>query len=437
MATEKMYEAAFRYKKTKLWKTVFDSELFAVRFSDGETGYCCVMGMAGDEIALTVYVGDEGFQSFRDIELREGLNLSSPDIASLTDMNRAFRLSCLRCSFNNRAEVDADEAEEARLYAKAHEIQLRAPRSFPRFERYRRYRLPGKICAPEDERRICEALDAASALAGMLEGRRKAELGLVPVDEDTEALPLLLPGADGYRLESVNVPERWEEEWREVAETDAGSVEEVRKLRKKGVYDCEVVRLPGMIEEWEVDEDDPPYYPAVLLCADSKSGLVVATAPVSDYDARPEALRDAFVETLLKNQECPRAVKARDEQARVLLEDFCIKTGVLLSVDNEMPALDEAKAEMFRGLQALDEEEFLEDEDEEDDGGEDFLFGEPDGGNVDMEEVISLAMDELSRMTDADLRRLPRETVRQILEMAPFGFVPKELQLRLRRLLNK
>ena len=48
MATERMYELAFRYKKAKLWQRMFDSELFAVKLSDGKIGYCSIMGRMGE-----------------------------------------------------------------------------------------------------------------------------------------------------------------------------------------------------------------------------------------------------------------------------------------------------------------------------------------------------------------------------------------------------
>ena len=43
MASDKLYECAFEYKKTKLWKKLWDTEIFAVKFSDGEIGYVSVM----------------------------------------------------------------------------------------------------------------------------------------------------------------------------------------------------------------------------------------------------------------------------------------------------------------------------------------------------------------------------------------------------------
>ena len=65
MATEKMYDLAFQYKAAKLWKLLYDDEVFAVKLPDGETGYCSVMGMIGQHLALGLYVGDEGYQSYR------------------------------------------------------------------------------------------------------------------------------------------------------------------------------------------------------------------------------------------------------------------------------------------------------------------------------------------------------------------------------------
>ena len=62
MASDRMYELAFQYKKTKLWKKLYDSEIFALKLSDGEIGYCCVMGMAGQVNAISLYVGEKGFQ---------------------------------------------------------------------------------------------------------------------------------------------------------------------------------------------------------------------------------------------------------------------------------------------------------------------------------------------------------------------------------------
>ena len=57
MASDRLYDIALNYKNTKLWKRICDTELFAVRLSDGNIGYCSVMGELGEHIALALYIG--------------------------------------------------------------------------------------------------------------------------------------------------------------------------------------------------------------------------------------------------------------------------------------------------------------------------------------------------------------------------------------------
>ena len=36
---DSLYDLAFQYKETRLWKKLWDSELFAVKLDDGSIGY--------------------------------------------------------------------------------------------------------------------------------------------------------------------------------------------------------------------------------------------------------------------------------------------------------------------------------------------------------------------------------------------------------------
>ena len=42
MTREDLYSLAFRYKKTKLWLRLFDTQVFAVRTEKGETIFICI-----------------------------------------------------------------------------------------------------------------------------------------------------------------------------------------------------------------------------------------------------------------------------------------------------------------------------------------------------------------------------------------------------------
>ena len=44
MISERLYELAFAFRKTRLWGFLWESEVFAVRLSGGRIGYVSVQG---------------------------------------------------------------------------------------------------------------------------------------------------------------------------------------------------------------------------------------------------------------------------------------------------------------------------------------------------------------------------------------------------------
>lgn len=425
--TDTMYGAAFQFKKTKLWKQMLDSELFAVRLSDGEIAYCCVMGLAGEHISLAAYVGDEGFQSYREMAfLYDSLDFS--ELGSILNAEWMFHQSCLQCSFENKDDLSYEDYMAARDYAQSHRIRQRGAHAWPNFTKSMRYRMPWRLDTDRERQQITEALLAGVALSEILQTKSKAEIGLYPIEEDTETLPLLVPGEQGYTVDSIHVPPEWVETFPEPAPPDKEKVSQLMKLKKRGVYDCEVIRIPGLLDE-QADAVEAPYLPALLLCADTKTGRLLATKAVTDYDTKPESLRDEFAGALLENGECPRAVRVRNEQTKILLASLCTSAHILFSVEENLPALDEAREHILSMLHN--------DDDEDDDFWDNDEDGDEDEFDVDFEAALSTAVEELSNMSDWELKNLPPAMVRQILEMANFGFIPQELQLRLRRLFKK
>ena len=61
---DSLYETAFRFKSEKLWKKLYDNQIFAVQLSNGEIGYCTIMGALGEHLALGLYIGEKGYQTY-------------------------------------------------------------------------------------------------------------------------------------------------------------------------------------------------------------------------------------------------------------------------------------------------------------------------------------------------------------------------------------
>ena len=89
MYKKSLYDKAFKYFQTNLWKQFYDTDLFAVKFKDGEIGYCCVMGQLGKHICLSVYAGNEGLLVRKD--WLDKLGLAAPTtLDELYDVLYAF-----------------------------------------------------------------------------------------------------------------------------------------------------------------------------------------------------------------------------------------------------------------------------------------------------------------------------------------------------------
>ena len=86
-----LYQLAFQYFNLELWKSLWDDQIFAVKFSDGEIGYCCVIGVAGAFCGLGIYIGEEGINSY--------LKMASGDFLVTDEKERNFSQHCLMCSF--------------------------------------------------------------------------------------------------------------------------------------------------------------------------------------------------------------------------------------------------------------------------------------------------------------------------------------------------
>lgn len=398
--TETMYELAFQYKSTKLWQQVHDDELFAVQLEDGEIGYCTVMGMLGDHIALGLYVGESGYQSYRflldrlrgaDNELAMGEFLTSQD--------------CLQCSFENKDMLSDDELEEVRAYAKAHDKPLRGRNAFPQFTKYRPGRYPWRFDSPLDEQRICAALSAAIALKKLLRGRQNYELGLEPVCEGVAKIPMLVQQEARWIIKFTTLPEAKMRcpsvEW-----SDEMTTARIRRLKKRGTLQCGVMRLPSPVQD-EAETDEAPYFPLALVSLNPASGTLLK--PILSKTGDGREIADGFAEMLLSAKAAPERVELRDEQTAAILSDFCRKTGIGAAIGEDLDELEDAMLQMTRSMGT--------DEDAEDE----------------LAEIKDLC-ETLCQMRDGELKQMPKEMAAMLLELAEEGLVPDELAKRLKKL---
>ena len=155
MNTDVLFDRAFAIRAAKPWQHLFDTHIFAVRFSDGEIACCSVMGRNGTHLALALYSLTDGLYALD--------KLMTTDMRVLP-RHRAEECmlgqDCIQVSFKNAQEILAKEAKPVRAYAKAHGISLRGQHNFPVFHRYRPSRMPWALTDETEQQHLLEAMDA-------------------------------------------------------------------------------------------------------------------------------------------------------------------------------------------------------------------------------------------------------------------------------------
>ena len=387
MISEKLFEMAFLYKKTKLWKSLLDTEIFAVRLPDGETGYCSIMGNTGEHCALGLYVGDRGFHSFR---------IAMNGLGTLSELNEhEFLLSqdCIQCAFAPKDELSEGEAAAVRQYARRHGISLRGRNAFPYFLKYRPNYLPWFLKDSLERVYLCEALSAAVEVARRLETEKKTSLGLLPVSEKSASVPLREQTAGGFVWSSVPLPKPMPVQYPRPRYVNDIAAAKLRRLKKNGFWECEVIRFP---EPMQNSPEEAPYFPVMLLAV---SGEVLPPRLSEHYEENPEELADQFAEMFLEKGIRPALLSVRSERTRILLEDFCDRAGIRMRMCSALPLLDEAVDSMMAYL----------------------------GMNRMQDSKLEKILDMLLRLDDSDLDNLPDEIKQQFAEMIEQENLPDEI----------
>lgn len=397
MATEEMYELAFRFKGTKLWQLLYDDEIFAVRLSDGEIGYCCAMGQMGEHFALAVYVGDEGYKSYRLLLDTDG---EEQDAATHEAM---FSQSCLQCSFENKDMLSSEELEEARQYAKSHNKKLGGRNAFPQFTKHRPGKYPWKYDSQLDEQRICEALSAAVALKGILTRISKEDLGLRSLNEPVQKIPMLAQESGRWVVRYTKLPSP-EIHYPEPAFVNEVLAAHIRRKKKEGIWECGTMHFPGAVQE-PSRREEAPYFPLMLVCVNLETGLVLQ--PVVTDGEVPEESMDGFTQQLMEADAPPKTIHCGDDRCFAILKNLCEKTGIRLIRTDECELLDDVLADL-QGRMPEDGEEDLDDEE------------------------LEALFDLLIHMTDEELRQLPKDYIQILFSLSEAGQLPASLTERLK-----
>lgn len=339
--TNKLLDATFAYCKTRLWKTLSDTDVFAVALSNGETAYCVVMGNGGLHNAFAIFIGSKEYntylEAYRTGKMREdyGDKLTEFQLTSIDFEQDESRIVCL-------TEKDIDKVK---AYAFKKGFDYRQYNGLPDFIRYR----SGRPCLPlayfkDDTALAIEALKGAVQMSRWID-----KLGIDGAGFATHGKDLSLDGGDTiplvaldeggkYVLKSTVTPAYQPPVYEAVEFSDTEQLDGISHIRKAGVWQCRLSRLNQSVRKGRDLRDS--YLPLCLFFADKEGS---ALPPV--FSPKAESNASYFLLLLIHNMEMwgdvPRTIEVDDDRTELLLRDFCAKAGIKLKRVKHLSVMDD------------------------------------------------------------------------------------------------
>ena len=312
--SDPLYQAALTLRRTRLWQKLKRRQVFSLRFQDKTEGYCSLL-----PDGLLVCPGQAGLDALRD--LLEG---TEPGPAA----------ECLLCRYVEKEKLTPEELERGEKAAAALNQRLKGP-AWPSFRLYRRGHTAGMIADKRDEKRMTEALTAASCAAGRLESASPEQLAFAADLEPGTVIPCLEPQRKGYRWELALLPPREPVSDPAPECADAYAAERLRKRRRTGVLQCAVALLPA---DCAAGPGMP--LPAALVGLWTWRNQFFATDPVDGYAENAGMVLGDLVRWLDRSGLAPAAFATPDERTETLLRDLSRQTGIPIRRE-DLPELDE------------------------------------------------------------------------------------------------
>lgn len=396
------YEAAFNFKKTRLWKKMYDSQLFAVRHADGGIGYCCVMGNAGRFTALAMYPGSEGLESYR--------RMSTVDLDADEFEKHEIMLSqnCLMCSFERKDDLHPEALKNVKAYCAKNNITPRGANAYPNLIIHKPEMYPWPIKEEADIIRLSEALDAAVEVARRMQDASAERLGFTVGPPYDRKIPLLEKQGDAYQWSALSLPPpQAEEDYpspRSINELALGHVKRSRK--KGGVWGCDVLLHKDPVSHDEeairmgIMPEEAPYFPRLMIIVNCDTGLLINMSLAKGTGDYADEFARQVIDTA-KKEGRPQTILVKRTRALSLFDPLAKAMGTDIVFAEDIPALDEAEADYVNA------------------------FGK---GEEDDAEVSDFEMDQLARFFEDKeaIKSVPDNILDEMLSLSALGILRDE-----------
>lgn len=389
-----LMEAAYQFRSDKLWKKLNDNEIFAVSLSNGETGYCSVMGALAKFTVLTLYIGQEGWNS-----LVKSLQCNTNEINDSKSFDFLLSQNCLQTKLSNKSEVPDAVIKSVRDYADKHGFNLKGHKSYPAFCKFKSYMFPDFITEQNDFTFMLEALRASHEVAQELNKSNKVQLSL---DSSIDTIPLLTPDGDKFHWSLINSPEAVPETFPKPELNNDVLTGRIKQLPQQGTWECKCCIFSQPVVDTNLKK---MVYSSFIVAADTDNGSDFSIDNSYYFPSSTEKMLSEFASAVLEHGSYPCKILTEGKRSMAFFENFCEKFGIEL-----------IEAEQFSALHDLLDKYI-------------HTAKEP----LDIDQYMEM-IEELDSMSENELTELPKMMLELLCSMIGSGILPPKLEKKLKKI---
>lgn len=330
---KQLYEAAMCFQQESPWEWMWDSDIFGVRNpADGDIGYCCVLGRAGEVFGMAAYLGTEGLEGFLKIKNKKTVVNEDDDIMHSN--------KCLLVSFEKKNVLEKADKEIISNLG----LEFRGKNAWPLFRSY----LPGYFPWYLNK-------EQAVFLAHCLHQSKETAL---QYKENPRLFDARSEENYFVRIQDKDNPEKeWKNSW--LSPLPLHRVLLVsRELDKKRLENISQTAARGR-QAWEVDsfyspayiaeKGKRPYYPITIIFVDSASFFIL-NAHVTAMEKFRMEIDTKLLETIEQAGVIPQEIWVNKEETAFLLEKVTEALGIKICLVKKLKAAADVRKEMFKAF---------------------------------------------------------------------------------------
>ena len=344
--TDSMLDAAFKFRETEAWNTFDDSNIFAVKLSDGTTVYCSIMGNAGTHHSLGIYIGDEGFSTYLN-------TLAANNTTELEALNSAVEFDCINCDFMQAKDIDESIKKVIRDYANRNSIKIPRKNGWIDFTRFAPYKGQWGITNEHDAFVAETTLRAATFFAKEFKKEPSTDVYLDFMDKypplnGGKTIPLVTTDETGaYCFSTTTTPPLYPKQYIAPTFDNDILINKLKHIKKTSNWECRLLHIPTPIKD---DDMEIPIIPGGFIIINATTGYMLMPLTTKDYPYNVQKLLAELANHLCSLGINPKQFTVSDDKTYYLIEDFCHKCNIKLNKTKSLPELDNACMMMIQEM---------------------------------------------------------------------------------------